>query len=195
VALVAAGLPLLPELTGDAKSYAERGFEFRRIGPLEHDPAVKALAEPAREQGVEWEAAALDRVVDLTQGYPYFLQEYGREIWKMGRGSRITLERVGLAEPVVTEYLDGSFFLQRVGKLPNAERNYMVVMASLGDGPQSTGAIANAFGETQQALSTLRDRLIKASLIYAPERGKVDFTVPLCGDYIRRHHPLGDEPR
>ncbi|HEX3733533.1 MAG TPA: hypothetical protein VHU86_00110 [Solirubrobacterales bacterium] len=167
VALVAAGLPLLPELTGDAKSYAERGFEFRRIGPLERDSAVKALSEPAREQGIEWEEAALDRVVDLTQGYPYLLQEYGREIWKMGGGPRITLERVSVAEPVVMEYLDGSFFLQRVGKLPNAERNYMVALASLGDGPAAdrcdcerprrdpTGSI-HAAGSPHQGESHLR---------------------------------------
>jgi hypothetical protein len=190
VALVAAGLPLLPDLTGDAKSYAERGFEFRRIGPLVPDAAVKALEEPASQQGVAWQAEALDRVVSLTQGYPYFLQEYGREIWRMGLDPVISAEQVAAAEPVVKEYLDENFFRQRVGKLPDAERRYLSAMASLGDGPRETRSVARALGQTQQALSTLRDRLIKASLIYAPMRGSVDFTVPLCGDYIRRHHPL-----
>jgi hypothetical protein len=190
VALVAAGLPLLPELTGDAKSYAGRGFEFRRIGPLPRDAAVRALEEPANQQGVEWEGEALDRVVELARGYPYFLQEYGREIWRMGSGSLISAEQVRSAEPVVKEYLDENFFRQRVGKLPDAERRYLSAMAFLGDGPQETRSVARVLGQTQQALSTLRDRLIKASLIYAPMRGSVDFTVPLCGDYIRRHHPL-----
>jgi hypothetical protein len=190
VALVAAGLPLLPDLTGDAKSYAERGFEFRRIGPLTQDASVKALEEPASQQGVAWQARALDRVVLLTQGYPYFLQEYGREIWRMGLDPVISVEQVNAAEPVVKEYLDENFFRQRVGKLPDAERRYLSAMASLGDGPQETKSVASALGQTQQALSTLRDRLIKASLIYAPMRGSVDFTVPLCGDYIRRLHPL-----
>jgi hypothetical protein len=190
VALVAAGLPLLPDLTGDAKSYAERGFEFRRIGPLPHDAAVKALEEPAGQQGVAWQGEALDRVVSLTQGYPYFLQEYGREIWRMGLDPVISAEQVAAAEPVVQEYLDENFFRQRVGKLPDAERRYLSAMAELGDGPQETREVAALLGQTQQALSTLRDRLIKASLIYAPRRGCVDFTVPLCGDYVRRHHPL-----
>jgi hypothetical protein len=190
VALVAAGLPLLPDLTGDAKSYAERGFEFRRIGPLSHGAAIKALEEPASQQGVAWQPGALDRVVVLTQGYPYFLQEYGREIWRMGLDPVISAEQVAAAEPVVKEYLDENFFRQRVGKLPDAERRYLSAMASLGDGPQETRRVASALGQTQQALSTLRDRLIKASLIYAPVRGSVDFTVPLCGEYIRRRHPL-----
>lgn len=190
VALVAAGLPLLPDLTGDAKSYAERGFEFRRIGPLHHDAAVEALVAPANQQGVAWENDAVDQVVLATQGYPYFLQEYGREIWRMGSGPLISVEQVGAAEPVVKEYLDENFFRQRVGKLPDAERRYLSAMAALGDGSQETKSVARLLGQTQQALSTLRDRLIKASLIYAPRRGCVDFTVPLCSDYIRRHHPL-----
>jgi hypothetical protein len=194
VALVGGGLPLLPDLTGEAKSYAERGFEFRPIDALEHGAALKALEEPASEQGVRWERKATERVVELSNGYPYFLQEYGREIWKVGQGQTISLGDVRAAEPLVLEYLDDNFFRQRIGKLPAYERRYMAAMASLGDGPQKTNAVAEAQGSTPQSVSLTRDGLIKASLIYAPERGYVDFTVPLCADYIRRHHPLAAEP-
>ncbi len=187
VALVGGGLPLLPDLTGEAKSYAERGFEFRRIGALDPAGAAAALEEPASGQGVKWHPDAVARVVELTEGYPYFLQEYGREIWKLHRGQLIDPGQVDAVEPIVREYLDDNFFSQRIGKLPDADRRYMSAIAALGDGPQRSGNVAAALGKEPQEVSTVRDRLIKASLIYAPARGEVDFTVPLCADYIRRH--------
>ncbi len=187
VALVGAGLPLLPELTGEAKSYAERGFEFRRVGPLGRSAATAALEEPAQGQGVRWDARATARVVELAEGYPYFLQEYGREIWKVRRGSKVDLHDVEAAEPIVLEYLDDNFFSQRIGKLPSSERRYMSALASLGDGPQRSADVATAVGKEPQEVSFLRDRLIKAALLYAPKRGEIDFTVPMCADYIRRH--------
>lgn len=180
-----AGLPFLPELTGEAKSYAERGFEFREVGALDRDAAA-ALGEPARRAGVEWRAEAVERVIDLTDGYPYFLQEYGRVIWRIRDSDTIGLEAAERAERVAREYLDENFFSQRIGKLPDGERRYMAAIASLGDGPQHTGAVAQALDRDPQAPSGIRDRLIKASLIYAPRRGEVDFTVPMCADYIRR---------
>jgi hypothetical protein len=187
VALVGGGLPLLPDLTGEAKSYAERGFEFRRIGALDRVAAAAALEEPTRGQAVRWDPRAVERVIDLTEGYPYFLREYGREIWKIHRGQVIDPKQVRAAEPIVLEYLDENFFSQRIGKLPDAERRYIAAIASLGDGPQRSADIADALGKNLQDLSVVRDRLIKASLLYAPARGEVDFTVPLCADYIRRH--------
>jgi len=187
VALVGGGLPLLPELTGEAKSYAERGFEFRKIGALDDEAAAAALEEPARGQGVNWQPKAVERVVHLTEGYPYFLQEYGRAAWKIGDGSAVTRQDVAAAEPIALEYLDGNFFSQRVGKLPSAERRYLSAIAALGDGPQRSGEVAGALGKDAQDVSVVRDRLIKASLLYSPRRGEIDFTVPLCADYLRRH--------
>jgi hypothetical protein len=189
LALVGAGLPLLPELTGEAKSYAERGFEFREVGALERVAAVSALEEPARRQGVSWQSDALNRVVDLADGYPYFLQEYGRVIWRIRSGTSISSEDAERAERIAREYLDENFFSQRIGKLPSGERRYMAAIASLGDGPQRTGEIAETLGKDPQDLSEVRDRLIKASLLYAPNRGVIDFTVPLCADYLRRTIP------
>jgi AAA ATPase domain len=187
VALVGGGLPLLPDLTGEAKSYAERGFEFRKVGALDPAAAAAALEEPARGQGVEWEPAAAARVVEITEGYPYFLQEYGREIWRLHRDQIIDFKQVQAAEPIVLEYLDDNFFSQRIGKLPDAERRYTSAMAALGDGPQRSGDVAASMGKGQRDLSGVRDRLIKAGLLYAPRRGEVAFTVPMCADHIRRH--------
>jgi AAA ATPase domain len=191
VSLVGAGLPLLPALTGDAKSYAERGFEFREIAALDRAAAAAALEEPTRKQGVTWQPSAVNRVIDLAKGYPYFLQEYGRVVWRIRSGDSIEPRDAERAERVAREYLDENFFSQRIGKLPSGERRYMAAIASLGDGPQRTGKIALALDKEPQELSGVRDRLIKASLLYAPKRGEVDFTVPLCADYIRRTIPLG----
>lgn len=193
VALVGAGLPLLPELAGEAKSYAERGFEFRRIGALDPSAAAAALEEPAARQGVGWQGAAVERVVELTEGYPYFLQEYGRVVWRIGSDTSISLAEVRAAEPIALEYLDDNFFSQRIGKLPGAERRYMAAIASLGDGPQRTSDVAAALDKDLQDASVVRDRLIKTSLLYAPRRGVIDFTVPLCADYLRRHSELAGE--
>lgn len=189
VALVGGGLPLLPELTAEAKSYAERGFEFRSVGPLDGVASRAALEEPAGEHGVRWQSAALERVVTATEGYPYFLQEYGRAAWKVGGGQTISLEDVDAAEPIARDYLDENFFSQRIGRLPAAEGRYMAAVASLGDGPQRTADVAAALGKELQAVSVMRDRLIRSALLYAPRRGQVDFTVPRCADYIRRRMP------
>ena len=186
VALVGGGLPLLPSLTGEAKSYAERGFEFREVGALDREAAGAALAEPARERGVVWRNSALNRVAAVTRGYPYFLQEYGRAAWRVGSGESIGVREVEVAEALAREYLDQNFFSQRLGKLPPGERRYMAAIASLGDGPQRSAEVAAALGKQPHEVSVLRDRLIKASLLYSPARGQVDFTVPLCADYIRR---------
>jgi AAA ATPase domain len=189
IALVGAGLPMLPALVGEAKSYAERGFEFRGIGALGRVAAEAALSEPARERGVRWQQKALDRIIELAQGYPYFLQEYGRAVWRVGSGSTIRLSEVEAAEEMAVTYLDENFFSQRLGKLPNAERRYMAAIASLGDGPQQTTDVAAVLGKRPQELSVLRDRLVKSSLLFAPGRGTLDFTVPMCADYIRRTMP------
>lgn len=187
VALVGGGLPLLPELTAEAKSYAERGFEFRSVGPLDDAASKAALEEPARERGIRWQAEALDRVVEATEGYPYFLQEYGRAIWRISSGGTIALGDVDAAQPIARDYLDENFFSQRIGKLPLAESRYMAALASRGAGPQRTAEVAAVLGKEPQAVTVVRDRLIKASLLYSPRRGEIDFTVPLCADYIRRH--------
>lgn len=191
IGLVGGGLPLLPELTGQARTYAERGFQFRAVGPLQIAEAEEALREPAKAQGISWTHDAIGRVLELTGGYPYFLQEYGRQIWALGNGKKIDLSQVELAEALVQEDLDASFFSQRIGKLSAYELRYLAALASLGDGPQQSGNIAAALGKTVRMVSEPRDRLMKAAVIYAPRRGEVDFTVPMCADYVRRTHPLG----
>jgi len=190
VSFVGAGLPLIPSLTAEAKSYAERMFIYPTIGALAGADARDALILPTRSQGVEWEEAALTRALDYTEGYPYFLQEYGRRAWAQGDGEYITAEDAETALALVEDDLDENFFEGRIGRLTDAEKLYASAMADLGDGPQPSGAVAARLGRTPKSVSPQRDALITGAVIYAPRHGLIDFTVPHCGAFIRRRYPL-----
>ncbi len=153
VSFVGAGLPLVPALTAAAKSYAERMFVYPAIGALAGADARDALILPARSQGVEWEEEALVRALAYTEGYPYFLQEYGRRAWAQGDGPRITAEDAETALALVVDDLDENFFEGRIGRLTDAEKLYVAAIADLGDGPQSSAAVARQLGRTPKSLS------------------------------------------
>jgi hypothetical protein len=193
VTFVGAGLPLIPTLTAEAKSYAERMFVYSRLGALSEAAAREALVAPAQKQGVNWEPAAAQHVLDYTEGYPYFLQEYGRRAWAQNSESTIALDDVRAAQVIVEDDLDENFFEPRIGRLVESERIYVSAMADLGDGAQQSSAVAQRLGRTLGSVSPLRDALINSAVIYAPRRGYVDFTVPHCASFVRRRYPL-DRP-
>jgi hypothetical protein len=191
VTFVGAGLPLLPALTAEAKSYAERMFAYSTLGPLTDAAAREALVTPAHGQGVTWEDSAVRHVLAFTEGYPYFLQEYGRRAWAQEAGDAITDRCARAAQVLVEDFLDTSFFEPRIGRLAESERSYVSAMAALGDGPQQSSAVARRLHRTIGSVSPLRDALIDSAVIYAPRRGYVDFTVPHCASFVRRRYPLG----
>ena len=190
IALAGAGLPQLPGLMVDAKSYAERLFSYPEIGPLSPDAARQALFEPAQAEGVGFEDDALQRIVELSGCYAAFVQAYGKETWNMAPGSPITLADVQAAEPVVEAKLDEEFFHVRFEKATPAERRYMAAMANLGDGPYKTGDVAGRLGGRASSSSVHRDSLIKKGLIFSPDHGEVNFTVPHFSPFMRRRYPL-----
>jgi hypothetical protein len=190
IALAGAGLPQLPGLIVDAKSYAERLFSYPEIGPLSRDAARQALFEPAQAEGVGFEDDALQRIVELSGCYAAFVQAYGKETWNMAPGSPITLADVQAAEPIVVAKLDEEFFHVRFEKATPAERRYMAAMADLGDGPYKTGDVAGRLGGRASSSSVHRDSLIKKGLIFSPDHGEVDFTVPHFSPFMRRRYPL-----
>jgi hypothetical protein len=190
VVFVGGGLPLLPALTTDAKSYAERMFVFPKIGALPSPAARAALVIPAERQGVRWTDDAVARVLELTEGYPFFLQEYGRRLWSYDDAPDIELEDVDAVRPVVEAELDEEFYENRIGTLTDAERAYVSALAHLGDGSQRVRDIADLMGRVTTSLSPVRDELMRAAVIYAPRRGYVDFTVPHCASFVRRNYPF-----
>lgn len=189
VVLVGAGLPQLRGRAGRAKSYAERLFDFPTIGALPPDAARYAIAEPLRQQGVAIEPAALERIVELTRGYPYFLQEWGKHVWDVAQVSPITLADVENATQLAIAALDESFFRVRLDRVTPSERTYLRAMAELGPGPYRSGDIATRLGRPVTQQSPVRQRLINKGMIWSPNHGETAFTVPLFDEYLRRTLP------
>lgn len=187
--LLGAGLPILPGLAGESKSYAERLFSFPDIGALSEQDAVKALQEPTRAAGVEFEKNALKEIFRLTQGYPYFLQEWGYQSWNRATTTPITLQLVQEATATVIQRLDQNFFRVRFDRLTPSERRFLRAMAGLGPGPQRSGDIATALGVKINSLSPLRKKLIQDGMIYSPAHGDMAFTVPLFDEFMLRTMP------
>lgn len=188
--LAAAGLPQIPGLAGEARSYAERLFRFPYIGALDDAAARAALVVPAEREGAMFEPGAVARTLELTQAYPFYLQEFGKHIWNLAPASPITRADVDRAAPRAEEALDRGLYEVRIQRATLKERRYLRAMAELGAGPYKAGAVAKAMGTTTTTLSTIRQKLLDRGLIYATEDyGYVDFTVPRFDEFMRRHMP------
>jgi len=187
--LLGAGLPVLPGLAGDSKSYAERLFSFPDIGALSQEDAAKALREPAQAANVIFEEPALAEVFRLTKGYPYFLQEWGYQSWNLAPRSPITLQIVQDATAKVIPRLDQNFFRVRFDRLTPGPKNFLRAIAHLGPGAHRTGDIADALGVKISGLGPVRAKLIKKGMIYSPAHGDIAFTVPLFDEFMVRAIP------
>lgn len=188
ITLVGAGLPQLPRLAGEAKSYAERLFKFPRIGELSEVEAALALVEPAKALDVDYDEAAVSAVVEYTEGYPYFIQEYGNVLWDLTDQPPIRLEDVRNARDAVDAKLDGNFFRVRAERTTELELRYMRAMAELGPEPQQAKDVAKLLGRTSEQLGPTRSRLIDKGLLYTPGHGLAAFTVPQFDRYMRRSY-------
>ncbi len=185
--VVGAGLPSLPGLAGEARSYAERLFAYVDIGALSHEDALRALVDPVVAQGGAWSTEAVERVVLDTEGYPYFLQEFGKQAWNLASGSVINLEDVEQAMVLAIDDLDHGFFRARIDRTTDAERDYLRAMAGIGEvGPYKSGEIARLLGRTTQQTGPVRDSLIKRGLCFAPRHGELAFTVPMFASFVNR---------
>src|SRR5665213_3750609 len=189
VALLGAGLPILPGLAGASKSYAERLFSFPEVGALSKADASKALREPALVAGVVFEDDALEEIFRLTKGYPYFLQEWGYQSWNQAPTNTITLGVVVRATPTVIERLDQNFFRVRFDRLTPSEKRYLRAVAELGPGAHRTSDIAEILGVKVTSLGPVRAKLIKKGMVYSPAHGDMAFTVPLFDEFMRRAMP------
>jgi hypothetical protein len=188
--LVGAGLPILPGLAGESKSYAERLFSFPDIGPLPEPDADKALRDPIEEAGEFIEADALHEIFRLTKGYPYFLQEWGYQAWNHAVASPIGLQIVNETTELVTHRLDENFFRVRFDRLTPREKQYLRAMAELGPGPHRSADIADKLGAKITTLGPVRASLIKKGMVYSPSHGDMAFTVPLFDEFMRRAIPV-----
>jgi hypothetical protein len=189
LALIAAGLPQVRALAGRSKSYAERLFEYPEIGPLQPSDAEGALQIPIRNQGAAISAEALNEIIHVTQGYPYFLQQWGYEAWNASTGPTIELADIHRATKLSIRRLDQSFFRVRFDRLTPKEKDYLRALAELGAAAQRSGNIAARLGAKIQSVAPLRDSLIRKGMIYSPIYGETAFTVPLFDQFMRRVMP------
>jgi len=194
VILVGAGLPQLRGRMGRAKSYAERLFDFPMIGPLTDAAARQALERPALAEDASFDNAALNKIIEKTKGYPYFLQEWGKHVWNAADKSPITVRDVQTASASAIAALDASFFRVRFDGLTPAERRYLRAMAELGPGPHRSGDIASELARAVTSLGPVRNQLIAKGMIWSPNHGDTAFTVPLFDEFMNRIMP-GDDWR
>jgi hypothetical protein len=192
ICVVGAGLPQLRGRAGEAKSYAERLFDYPEIGALPDVAARKALVKPASDLHVMYAEGAVDRIIDHTRGYPYFLQEWGKRAWDIAKASPITEEDVVAAAEQAVAALDESFFRVRFDRLTPAEKKYLRAMAELGPGPHRSGDIAATLDRKVTGVAPLRSSLIGKGMVWSPNHGDTAFTVPLFDEFMKRIMP-GDD--
>lgn len=187
IVIFSAGLPKIAKIAGDVKSYAERLFDFIEIDSLSNEEAKLALTEPAKRFKINYTDEAVNKIIEITQGYPYFLQEYGKWVWECKQEeSVIDIKIVDKAYDKFEQSLDKAFFKVRHDRATAREIEFMTAMVACEKLPCSTKEIANIMGESIQAISPLRAQLIHKGFIYAAKRGEVDFTVPQFDKYLKR---------
>ncbi len=181
-----AGLPQIAALSGDAKSYAERLFRYPSVGPLAKDAATIAVQQPIEVEGEAITSEAIQEIVVQTEGYPYFLQEWGFQAWNAATESPITLNDIHLASVAALNRLDEGFFRVRFDRLTPKEQEYVIAMATLGKGPYRSSEVADVLAEKPNKLGPRRAQIINKGMIYSPAHGDIAFTVPMFEDYLNR---------
>jgi hypothetical protein len=190
ITMAAAGLPQIPRLTGEARSYAERLFSFPVIANLSDADATAALVEPARQQQVDYTPEAIALALSWTEGYPFYIQQLGKHAWNIADSSPISAPVVRDAMPAAQAALDASIYEVRIQRASDQERRYMRAMAELGAGPYKSGDVASKLARKTSEVSMIRQRLLDKGLVYATEDyGHVDFTVPRFGEFMERYMP------
>jgi hypothetical protein len=189
VLLIAAGLPQVLSLAGASKSYTERLFRYPYIGPLSPEDAELAIVSPARDEGVEFSDQSIRKILDVTQRYPYFLQQWAYEAWNASPTAEISADIVDVATRMALKELDESFFRVRFDRCTPTERRYMRALAELGDGTHRSSDVADLLNLKITSAAPIRNNLIKKGMIYSPAYGDTSFTVPLFDQYMRRIIP------
>ena len=192
IAVVGAGLPQLLSIAGEAKSYAERLFDYPIVDKLTHSPATDVIRKPALALGVVFEDEAVEEIIRKTDGYPYFLQEWGKHAWDAAQTTPITKNDVLEATHLTIATLDESFFKVRLERTTPSKRRYLKAMAELGAGPHRSGDIAQKLSKAATSLGPVRASLIAKGIVWSPSHGDTAFTVPLFHLYLLR--TLRDQP-
>ena len=187
VLMFGAGLPAIAALSGDAKSYAERLFIFPKVDALPRNDAANAIRQPIEEEGMSIDDNVLQEIITKTKGYPYFLQEWGYQVWNVSKASPIDIGCVEDAEKQALRRLDEGFFKVRIDRLTPKEKEYVIAMARLGSGPYRSSDVADMLGEKLTTMGPRRAQIIAKGMIYSPAHGDIAFTVPMFDEYLKRN--------
>jgi AAA ATPase domain len=187
---IGAGLPQIAGLAGNAKSYAERLFNYPEIDKLPQEAAAEALTAPALREGVEFEPSAIQEILLVTERYPYFIQEWGSQVWNFANATPIKKSDVDQATPGIVTHLDANFFRVRFDRLTVLQQKYLRAMAELGPGPQKTGDIATTLGVEPASVATVRQQLIDKGMVWSQRHGETAFTVPMFDKFMKRQIPI-----
>jgi AAA ATPase domain len=189
--LAGAGLPSLPAVSEEARAYAERMFRFRPIGALATDEAASAVLAPAAGEGVSWKGAALARLYEVTQGYPYFIQEFAKQAWDLAEeGSDVIRPSdVERSIPLAMMELDQGFFQFRAAKTTEPERAYLRAMAELGPGIVRSADVATLLRKKTTQVAPVRDALMKKAICFSPRFNELAFTFPMFDQFMKRWMP------
>jgi hypothetical protein len=185
--LFGAGLPQLARLAGEAKSYAERLFDYITIDKLDHKSARLAIERPVLPEKVKFEPDAVVKIIDETEGYPYFIQLWGSKVWDIAKASPITIKDVIKATEKSIEALDSGFFKIRYERLTERQQEYARAIALAGKLPVSSSEVADIMGITVRQAAPIRDEIIKKGMAYSPHRGMISFSVPKFEEYLKRN--------
>ncbi len=186
---IGAGLPQIAALAGNAKSYAERLFNYPKVDRLENDAARDALIKPIKAEDADITEDGINEIIEKTEGYPYFIQEWGSHVWNAALQSPITANDVIMTTPAIVAHLDDNFFRVRFDRLTVLQQKYLRAMAELGKGPHKTGDIAITLEVAPSAVATVRQQLIKKGMVWSQRHGETMFTVPMFDEYMRRQMP------
>lgn len=187
IMIVGAGLPKIYKMLSEEKSYSERLFVYQEIGSLSEEQAEKAITEPVRKLGAEYDEAAVKRIFGTTRGYPFFIQQLCQIVYENAEGSVITEEDVLRAEPEFYRVLDNGFFKVRYERCSDADKKFIFAMVRCGELPCTISNVAKNLHKRVSAISTMRAQLISKGIIYSEKHGELDFTVPEFDGFIRRH--------
>lgn len=187
IMIVGAGLPKIYKMLSDEKSYSERLFVYQEIGSLSEEQAEKAITEPVRKLGAEYDEAAVKRIFGTTRGYPFFIQQLCQIVYENAEGSVITEADVLRAEPEFYRVLDNGFFKVRYERCSDADKKFIFAMVRCGELPCTISNVAKKLHKRVSAISTMRAQLISKGIIYSEKHGELDFTVPEFDGFIRRH--------
>ena len=188
--LIGAGLPQVAALAGRAKSYAERLFDYPEVGPLDADAARAAIVKPAQRAGIAFHRGAVRAILEPTENFPYFIQEWGFQVWNIAPSSPITSAAVEAATPAVVAHLDGNFFRVRFDRMTALQQKYLRAMAELGPGPHKTGDIATTLGVGAASVATVRQQLVNKGMVWSQRHGETSFTVPMFDRFMKRQMPI-----